>query len=197
MDWKDKIVVITGADRAVGRALTAALTAEGASVQALHSAPPALGEELQWAGAVNGRIDALFCDATVSDPGMSALQLTPDVIRRYTDDSACFAWKSALYAVPRLKAAGSGAVVFITNAAARHPQVRNAVSAVCSTAVEAITRNFASEVASSGIRICAVLQGAGASPEETADAAVFLAGTDASYMTGTTIEVNGEGGLAL
>ena len=59
--------------------------------------------------------------------------------------------------------------------------------------VESITKNFASEVASSGIRICTVLQGADAAPEETADTAVFLAGADASYITGTAVEVGGRG----
>lgn len=169
------------------------LTAAGASVQALHSPLSTLQEELDWAGAVNGRIDALFCDATVADPGMTAAQLTPDVIRRYMDDSARYAWKSALYAVPRLRAAENAAVVFITNSSVRHPRTDNVISAVCSASVESITKNFASEVASSGIRICTVLQGADAAPEETADTAIFLAGTDVSYITGTAVEVGGRG----
>lgn len=72
MDWKNKIVVVTGADKAAGHAVAQTLTAAGASVQALHSPLSTLQEELDWAGAVNGRIDALFCDATVADPGMTA-----------------------------------------------------------------------------------------------------------------------------
>lgn len=121
MDWKNKIVVVTGADKAAGRAVAQTLTVAGASVQALHSPLSTLQEELDWVGAVNGRIEALFCDATVADPGMTAAQLTPDVIRRYMDDSARYAWKSALYAVPRLRAAENAAVVFITNSSVRHP----------------------------------------------------------------------------
>ena len=47
MDWRNKIVVVTGADKAAGRAVAQTLTAAGASVQALNSPLSALREELE------------------------------------------------------------------------------------------------------------------------------------------------------
>ena len=44
MDWRNKIVVVTGADKAAGRAVAQTLTAAGASVQALNSPLSALRE---------------------------------------------------------------------------------------------------------------------------------------------------------
>ncbi len=189
MNWKDKIVVVAGSDKAAGRAVAAMLKEDGAVVHALESASDNLRAGIDRASAAVGRIDAVFCDSTISDPGLTATQLTPEVIDWAMEKTAFFSWKSALYAIPHLKVSQSGAVVFITNNSLRHPTGENVLSAICSVSVESITKNFSSEVASSGIRMCAVLQDAHAAPEKTAGTAIFLASESASYITGTAIEV--------
>lgn len=196
MNWKGKIAVVVGSDKPAGRAVSSMLKDDGALVHSLGSTLDGLQNEVDRAAAASGYIDALFCDSTFSDPGLTATQLTPDVIEEAMEKTASLSWKSALYAVPYLKAAQGGAVVFITNNSARHQNRENVLSAICSVSVESITKNFASEVASSGIRICSVLQDAHSDPAETAGAAVFLASGDASYITGTAIETGrGQGGL--
>lgn len=196
MNWKGKIAVVVGSDKPAGCVISSMLKDDGAIVHSLGSTLDGLRDEIDRAAAAAGRIDAIFCDSTFSDPELTATQLTPDMIEGAMEKTASLSWKSALYAVPYLKASQGGAVVFITNNSVRHQNRQNALSAICSVSVESITKNLASEVASSGIRVCSVLQDAHPDPAETAGAAVFLASEDASYITGTAIETGrGQGGL--
>lgn len=186
MEWKNKRVVVTGADRPAGMVLVQLLAAEGAQVCALGSDPHALEAGL----ADCCLIDALFCDCNVAEPGLTATTLTAEALRDGMSSGPRFGWKSALYALPGLSKAQTGAVVFLSDDSIRHQTGSNILSAICGASVESMTRNFASEVASRGIRICTVLYGSEAA-REAAGTALFLAGDGASYITGTTVAVDG------
>lgn len=186
MEWKHKRVVVTGADRPAGRVLVQLLEMDGAQVCALGSDPATLQEQL----AQCGPIDALLCDCGVEEPGLTATTLTAEVLREGMTCGPRFGWKSALYALPGLTAAPHSSVVFLSGDSIRHQTDRNILSAICATAVESMTRNLASEVASRRVRVCSVLYGS-ATAQEAAAAALFLAGDGASYMTGTTLTVGG------
>jgi len=190
MDWKNKTVVVTGSEKPSGAAVAEMLKEKCAEVYTIQSNVEDLENDIQWINSISGNIDALFCDSTVADPGLTATELSPGIIRDIMRKSAYLCWKSARYCVPLMRSTEGSAIVFITNNSIRHPKKRNIVSSICSTSVESITKNFASEVASRGIRICTVMHDENCDPLHVAGSAVFLASDEASYITGTAVEVS-------
>ena len=189
MDWKNKTAVVVGSEKPAAAAIADILRKDGAEVYTLPGKAEGLQEEIRRVNGLSGSIDALFCDSTVADPGLTATELRPGIIEEAMQNSAYLCWKSARYGVPCMESAPGAAIVFITNNSIRHPTGRNIVSALCATSVESITKNFASEVASRDIRICTVMHDGRCEPEKAAGAAIFLASDEASYITGTAIEV--------
>lgn len=211
MDWKQKIIVVIGADHAVGNALCSLFAAENAKVYAIGEDDAKLSmlksdnvnvsvinlddithlnASIEKIGVAEGHFDAVFCDTRISTPGLTASALTPEIINEYMKKTAYYAWKSALYAVPYLKKSDNGAVCFITNNSIRHQRTDNVLDAICSTAIESITKNFASEVASSNIRMTSIAVGDDIRPDYAAGGAAFLVSPQASYITGCMIEVD-------
>ncbi len=124
-------------------------------------------------------------------------------------------------AVPALRAAGGGSIVSIASSAARNGGTTAGPAYVASkSAIIGLTRNLALMLAPDKIRVNAVAPGGteserflavmaqrtpeqrergrrniplgrNARPEEIAAAIVFLLSDESSYMTGTTIDVNG------
>ncbi|MGN1413961.1 MAG: SDR family oxidoreductase [Anaerovoracaceae bacterium] len=211
MNWNQKVIVVTGADHQVGKALCRMFASENARVYAIGEDRSQLSEldstnvkvvscsiddisclnaSLEEIGITEGHIDAVFCDTRFSDPGMTATELTADIINEAMKKTTYYAWKSALYAVPYLKESDHGAVCFITNNSVRHPKKTNVLTAICSTSIESITKNFSSEIASSNIRMTAIAVDEDVCPEKAAGSAAFLVSPQASYITGCMIEVD-------
>lgn len=210
MDWKDKIIVIAGADHPVGNALCTIFSAEHAKVYACcqhketllslnslgniftQSVRPddsrALASWITSVGETENHIDAVFCDIRTDEPSLRPTELTPAVVDEVLRKTAYTAWKTALYSVPYLEHSAQGSVVFITDNSIRHPKKDNILTALGSTSIESITKNFSSEIAARGIRMCSVAVDHDTAPQEAAGCAVFLASPDASYITGTMIE---------
>ena len=122
-------------------------------------------------------------------------------------------------AVPGMIARGSGAIVNLTSLAAHNGGGPGAsVYAAAKAAVLALTKAYAKELAPHGIRVNAVSPGLiggtpfhktftaprafaatvktiplgrAGTPEDVANVITFLAGPDAAYLAGETIEING------
>jgi NAD(P)-dependent dehydrogenase (short-subunit alcohol dehydrogenase family) len=238
MKLQRKIVLVTGGNSGIGRAIALRAAAEGARV-AITGRDPAkgarvlaelqaagaeaafiaasLGEEAQAAelvGAVAARFGGL--DVLVNNAGSSTRD--SDVraddgpgerLRKAMRINFDAAYHVAAHALPMLRA-GGGSIVNISSTAAVHGSW--GTYGIAKAAVEALTRAFAVQGAPHGIRVngvspgwiatdvatgheevdrAASLFGRMGFPDEIARAVVFLASSEASFVTGQTLIVDG------
>jgi NAD(P)-dependent dehydrogenase (short-subunit alcohol dehydrogenase family) len=173
---KDKVIVVTGATSGIGRAIAAALAAEGARVvtSSRSTNGPGVGEsahvsadlfEPEGPGSViDSTIDGFgTLDGLVNNVGFAAIRSLEDL----TDDDWCFSFRSNFLsavratrsAVPNLRAAGGGAIVNVASTAGRRPSLRMPDYSVTKAALLAFSRQIAETYADAGIRCNAILPG--------------------------------------
>ncbi len=166
-----------------------------------------------------GQIDALINNAGIVDVRASVTELTHDRLRRIFDTNVIGAILVAGEAVSRMQAQGDGgAIVNISSAAARLGSAGEYVDyAASKAAIDTFTKGLSDEVAADGIRVMSLRPGLietgihakGGSPdramrpagnvpmkragtaEEVAQAALWLLSDEASYVTGSTLDVSG------
>ena len=186
MDFREQVVLVTGAGRGIGRAITLAFAAEGCAVIANDLDP---GTAAQTAAAITdsgGR--ALPVPADIADPAAvramfeharghfgpvttlinnaGFLSFTP-----FTEHSADL-WQRTLAidlggvfhctqaAVPHMQASGSGFVVNIASVHASRTLPNLAAYAAAKAGVVGLTRNLALELGQYNIRVNCVSPGA-------------------------------------
>lgn len=167
-----------------------------------------------------GPVQALVHSAAITAPAKPVEQITLDEWRRVIDINLTGAFIVAQAAIPALRAA-RGSMVMIASRAARTgvaalvPTDQGVKPHYCASkaGLLSLVRSLATELAADGIRVNAVLPGSieGAmiprerwpelaahiplrrlgQPEEIADAASFLCSTEARYITGHAMDVNG------
>lgn len=245
MRFKDKVAVVTGGGRDIGKSISLRLASEGAKVvinyRSDETAAKATLDEIEAAGgtgllaradvtkadeaawlvkaateAFGGKIDVLVNCAG----GMVARKTLADMDEAFFDTVMDLNLKSAFLvtkaALPHL---GKGAaIVNIASQAGRDGGGPGAsVYAASKGAMMTITRSWAKELGPQGIRVNALNPGligtsfhdifskpegraavAGNTPlrreghpDEVAAAVAFLASGDASFLTGTNVDING------
>ena len=240
-----KSALVTGASKGIGFAVAAALAAEGArgvvngrDGRALEAA----AERLRAGGAAEvhavagdisqpKQVKALLAATrdAVGDPAMLVVNAggPPVGAAEALDDAAwsqgfeltlMSAVRLARAAVPAMKAAGWGRVVFVTSLAVKQPIANLTLSNAFRAAVTAFARTLASEVAGHGVTVNSVAPGYTlterldeliaddyararlvatiparrfATPEEVAAAAAYLCSVPGGYITGQTLLVDG------
>jgi NAD(P)-dependent dehydrogenase (short-subunit alcohol dehydrogenase family) len=239
MKLQGKIILVTGGNSGIGRAIALRAAAEGARV-AITGRDPAKGArvlaELQAAGAEAAfiaaslgeeaqaaeLIDAVAArfgglDVVVNNAGSSTRYSDVRVedrpgerLRKVMRINFDAAYHVAAHALPVLRERGGGSIVNISSTAAVHGTW--GTYGIAKAAVEALTRALAVQGAPHRIRVngvspgwiatdvtaghdevdrAASLFGRMGIPDEIARAVVFLASSDASFVTGQTLIVDG------
>jgi NAD(P)-dependent dehydrogenase (short-subunit alcohol dehydrogenase family) len=239
MRLEGKIVLVTGGNSGIGRAIALRAAAEGARVAITGRDPvkgarvlaelqaagaeaafiaASLGEEARAAelvGAVAARFGGL--NVVVNNAGSSTRYSDVRVedgpgerFRKMMRINLDAAYHVAAHALPVLRAGGGGSIVNISSTAAVHGTW--GTYGIAKAAVEALTRALAVQGAPHRIRAngvspgwiatdvtagheevdrAASLFGRMGLPDEIARAVVFLASSDASFVTGQTLIVDG------
>ena len=244
-DLSGRVALVTGASRGIGEAIAKLLAAHGAHVVvssrkadacakvvadierdggraeavACHiGEPPQIEEAMRRTEATHGRLDILVNNAAtnpyfgpVVDADLGAFQKTIDVNIRGFFVASCAAAKL-------MQKTGGGAIVNVASISGVVPGPNQGVYSITKAAVIGMTKVFAAECASMGVRVNAVLPGITqtkfttalveneallrhylehvpiarvAQPTEIAGAVLYLVSPAASYTTGVCLPVDG------
>jgi NAD(P)-dependent dehydrogenase (short-subunit alcohol dehydrogenase family) len=208
-------VVITGRDTERGAQTVAAIGAEGGRAEFIAADLNDI-ESVRRLAEQAGEVDVLVNNAAAHhyaptlEQDVDSFDMTFDVTVR-----APFFLTAAL--LPKMLARGSGVIVNISGALASSGDVGGAVvSSAAKAALESLTRSWAVAFGAHGIRVNTIAPGSTrtdsviatlgdrleqlgsatalgrtADPSEIAEAIVFLASPQASYITGATVMVDG------
>ncbi|MFJ4844780.1 MULTISPECIES: SDR family NAD(P)-dependent oxidoreductase [unclassified Streptomyces] len=207
-------VAVSGRSKERGEEVVAEIRARGgaatfvpADLDGSAAASRQLAEE---AGrALGGRIDIL-----VNNAGIYPGPATPETDEETFDRVIAVNMKAPFFltaaVAPAMAAAGGGAIVNLGSWIARLGLPRGALYSSTKGAVETLTRAWAAEFGASGVRVNAISPGvilapghsaealmvgtpAGTvgSPEDIAQAAVYLASDEARFVHGITLDVDG------
>ena len=207
-------VIVTGRDTQRGAQTVAAIEAEGGRAEFIAADLNDI-ESVRRLAEQAGEVDVLVNNAAAHTFGptleqdVDSFDMTFDVNVR-----APFFLTAAL--LPKMIARGSGAIVNISGAAASVGAAVAPVDGAAKAALESLTRSWAAAFGANGIRVNTVAPGPtrtdtavgalgdgveqlgsatplgrSADPTEIAEAIVFLASPQASYLTGATVAVDG------
>jgi len=183
---KGKIAMVAGASRGLGYAVARGLAAEGAKVsissrneQAIADAAKRIGAETYSdaiATAVDvrsvesltawhartvekfGGVDLLFVNAG-GPPAGAALSFDDDTWKTAFELLVLSAVRMVRLAAPVMKARGGGAIVVSTSSAVKEPIPNLALSNIVRSAVSAMSKTLANELAADKIRVNHLLPG--------------------------------------
>ena len=183
MSLKGKVVVVTGASKGMGRAFAAALVREGAQVAALarasaalDSLPGDLGEAvspiacdmgdgsavrtaIEQAATRFGRIDALVNNAAITT--LMKVETASDAeIGREVAVNLLGPTYASSAAIPHLRAAGGGDLVFISSESVRMPYPYLSLYAATKGGLESLAMGLRSELRDQGTRVTVLRSGA-------------------------------------
>ena len=249
MASKDRVALVTGAGRGLGRALAVRLAADGAKVAVhYHGSREGAAQTVEAIRASGGVAEAVQADGTRQDEARRAVDEVVDRLggldvlvnnagqhrRASSLEQSQADWEDLLarnLSVPYffaqaaalvMKARGGGRIINISSKMAMSTAPANAAYCAAKAAIVALTQVLAAEWARYGIRVNCVApgvlrtaameemtRGLDASgllercliertpvrrlgePAEIAAVVAFLAGTEADFLTGSTIVADG------
>jgi NAD(P)-dependent dehydrogenase (short-subunit alcohol dehydrogenase family) len=204
-------VIVHGRDAARGEAVVDAITADGGKalfVAADLSDPAELGGFVKQVGSV---------DILVNNAGFSWFGPTADLDVATFDRLFAANVRAPYFLVaalaPQMAARGTGAIINVGSMAGQVGLVGGAAYGATKATLASMTRSWAAEFGSSGVRVNAIAPGpvltSGASPDRTealgattllgraaqpgeiAEVIAFLASPKASYITGALVAADG------
>ena len=214
-------VVCTSRKLDACEAVAGAIRAAGGSAEAraVHIGDPAAIEALFAAFDAEGRTVSLLVNNAAANPYFGPM-LDMDLVayeKTVEVNLRGYFW-TTVQAAKRMAKAGGGAVVNVASVNARRPAPGQGIYSMTKAGIVNMTEGFAKELAAQGIRVNAVLpgltdtkfasaitgnpklmgmmsqlipQGRAAQPDEIAPAVLFLLSNAGSYVTGTTLTVDG------
>lgn len=214
-------VVVTSRDQSRAEATAVAIDAEGGRSSALAvelTDPGAARALMDHAQARFGRLDVLVNSAGAGQVAASET-LAPAEFRRIIELDLAAPFECAQAAARLMLAAGRGVIVNISSLTGHLGLARRAAYSAAKHGLEGLTKTLAAEWSPRGVRVISVApayvatdllagtMAAGgftvedvaartplrrlAEPEEVARVVAFLASDDASYITGSSILVDG------
>lgn len=234
MRFKDKVAIVTGSSKGIGRAIAVRLAEEGCKVTINYKTDIEKAKETQ---KLIGSTNSLLVQADISNV-TECNKLVEETIKRFggvdilvnnagifhrkpTYDTTEEDWNNvintnvrsvfflSIYASRYMKEGGS--IINISSCRVKKRRAGIEPYTASKAGVESITKTFAIEFAEKGIRVNAISPGPISSdpyhkaagswqyvplkrigePEEIASVVAFLASSDASFVTGTIIDVDG------
>jgi NAD(P)-dependent dehydrogenase (short-subunit alcohol dehydrogenase family) len=205
-------VAVHGRDAARGDETVGEITATGGKASFVAAD---LGDvtDVQWLASEVGEIDILVNNAGIALFAPTAEFDVPAFDKMFESNvRAPFLLVAAL--APGMAARGHGSIISLSSMAGGVGLVGGAAYGATKASVEAMTRAWAAEYSRSGVRVNAVAPGPvytptpsgpefitalgettpmrrASQPEEIAEVIAFLASPRASYITGTTVAVDG------
>ena len=235
MSGRPELLLVTGAAGGIGAAIVRAAVAAGWAVRAVDVREPdaalreSAGPAVDWCvadvTAAAGVEHAFDCGRTpaavVNNAGIVQFSRLADLARedfvRLLEVNLVGTFLVTQAAVRRMREAGGGAVVNVSSVAAHAPAPGTGAYTASKAGIEAMSRQFAVELAGTGVRVNCVAPGfidagmgsanydrvawerrAAAVPlrrlgaaEDVADAILFLVSSASRYVTGQTLVVDG------
>ena len=205
-------VLVHGRDAARGAETVAEITAAGGNAGFFAAD---LGEvaDVQWLASEIGDVDIL-----INNAGISVFAPTAEFDVAAFDTMFASNVRAPFFLVaafaPGMAARGHGSIISVSSMAGRVGLVGGAAYGATKASLEAMTRAWAAEYSASGVRVNAVAPGPvytptpsgpefiaslgettpmhrASQPEEIAEVIAFLSSPRASYITGTTVAVDG------
>ena len=176
---RDRVCVITGASRGIGRATAVALAGEGAALLLVGRSEEALAET---AHAARGRAETLVLDVTAPDAGERVLAACDGRIDALVNNAGTSAvrpleeltdaewqeqWELHVMApmrlmraaAPKMAERGWGRIVNVCSSSGKRPSSTNAAYSVTKAAELSLSRAFADKYAARGVLVNAVTPG--------------------------------------
>jgi NAD(P)-dependent dehydrogenase (short-subunit alcohol dehydrogenase family) len=244
IDMTGKVAVVNGASRGIGEAIARGLAACGAqlvltsrrqeSVQDVADAITADGGKaiarachaghmdeidqlFEFVRSDIGRLDILINNAATNPYFGPATGLTPEAFDKTVDVNLKGPYFMSSRAVPLMAESGGGSIVNVASIAALMSLPGQAVYAMTKAGLVSVTKSFAKEYGSQGIRVNAILPGVvetklaaamvedpsvqkwlsrlpagrAGQPEDMVAGVLYLASDQAAYTTGTTLVMDG------
>ena len=256
MKLDGKVALITGAATGIGRATAVLFAREGAKVavadindkDALETVRTIASEGgaaffvhadlvkvadienmVKATVARYGRLDIFYHNAGIAGPGRIEFT-TEEAYDRTLDIHLKAGFFGAKFAVPEIRKAGGGSILFTASGLGLRPSRESPVYSISKAGLLMLTRALAVALAKDGIRVNAVCPGPIATtplwqgvlarnpeivpdaytrmnmevrpikrlgtPEEMAQAALYLVSPEASYITGVGLPVDGGGAMS-
>jgi NAD(P)-dependent dehydrogenase (short-subunit alcohol dehydrogenase family) len=211
-------VLVTDIDEASANAVAAEIggAAHGMKVDVKNL--DAIREAVTTAVRIGGGLDALFNVAGINIP-RNVEEMEEDDWYAVLDTNLTSIYRTCKFAIPEMRKRGGGAIVNVASVAGILAENRCGAYSASKGGVMLLTRNLAMDFAKDNIRVNAVCPGStrtprlekywqksptgkseiavlapmrrSAEPEEIAKPAIFLASSDASYITGASLVVDG------